>query len=232
MTTQSYNENKSYDWVVIWKGVLLMPKQTFYNLPEEKKEKLIETAIEEFSKQSFRNASVTKIAENAGVAKGSLYQYFEDKKDLYKYILDIATNKKQEYLLNWMNQLQHLDFIEIIRELYMKGIEFAFDNPRLAGIANNFMKENDADFKKEILGIGIEKSNQFFEGLIENAKKKGEVSEHIDTKVGAYIITSLNTSIVDYMLNDMAYEDILKHKEVLLDNVDKMLFIIKNGFKA
>jgi AcrR family transcriptional regulator len=209
-----------------------MPKQTFFNLPEEKKERLIETAIEEFSKQSFKDASITKIAENAGVSKGSLYQYFDDKKDLYKYILDIAGDKKKEYLISWMHQLQHLDFIEIIRELYIKGIEFAFDNPKLAGIANNFMKEKDVKFKEEILGVGIERSNQFFEELIENAKKKGEVNREIDTKVGAYIITNLSTSIVDYMLNDMEYVDILKHREVLLDNVDKMLFIIKNGFIA
>lgn len=209
-----------------------MPKQTFYNLPAEKKDKLIETAIEEFSKENFKTASVTKIAENAGVAKGSIYQYFYDKKDLYKYILDLAGDKKKEYLTSWMHQMQHLDFIEIIRELYKKGIEFAAENPQLAGIANNFIKENDAKFKEEILGIGIEKSNLFFEELIENAKRKGEVSMQIDTKVGALIITNLNTSIADYMLNYMEYEDILKNKELLLENVDKMLFIIKNGFKV
>ncbi|OGO78271.1 MAG: TetR family transcriptional regulator [Clostridiales bacterium GWB2_37_7] len=209
-----------------------MPKQTFFNLPEEKKEKLIETAIDEFSKQSFKNASINKIAENAGVAKGSLYQYFEDKKDLYKHIFDIAGSKKQEYLIGWMHQLQHLDFIEIIRELYVKGIEFALENPKLAALANHFIKESDVKFKEEIMGVGIEKSNLFFEELIENAKKNGEVSKEIDTKVGAYIITNLNTSIMDYTLNKMEYEDILKHKEMLLDNVDKMLFIIRNGFKS
>lgn len=209
-----------------------MPKQTFFNLPEEKKAKLIETAIDEFSKQSFKNASITKIAENAGVAKGSIYQYFEDKKDMYKYILDISGNKKREYLIIWMNQLQHLDFIELIRELYMKGLEFAFENPKLASIANHFMKENDIKFKEEIMGVGIEKSNLFFEQLIDQAKQKGEVSTEIDTKVGAYIITNLNTAIVDYMLSYMEYEEILKNKEELMDKVNKMLFIIKNGFKV
>lgn len=209
-----------------------MPKQTFFNLPEEKREKLIDVATDEFAKNSFNSASITKIVEKAGIAKGSLYQYFEDKKDLYKYILELSANKKKEYLIEWMNRLQHLSFIEMIRELYVKGVDFAADNPRLAGIANNFMKENDTKFKEEILGISIEKSNQLFEQLIENAKNKGEVSRNIDTKVAAFLVTNLNTSIVDYMLTYMTYEEIFQNKEELLDKVDKMLFIMENGFKA
>lgn len=219
--------------MVTQKGdLILMPKQTFFNLPEEKREKLIDVAIDEFAKNSFNSASITKIVEKAGIAKGSLYQYFEDKKDLYKYILDLSSNKKKEYLIEWMNRLQHLSFIEMIRELYIKGVDFAADNPKLAGIANNFMKENDLNFKEEILGISIEKSNQLFEQLIDNAKSKGEVNRDIDTKVAAFLVTNMNTSIIDYMLNYMDYDEILKNKVELMDKVDKMLFIMENGFKA
>ena len=208
-----------------------MPKQTFFNLPEERRNRIIETAINEFSQNSFINASISKIAENANVAKGSMYQYFENKKDLYKYVLEISALKKQEYLMDCLHNLEHLYFIDIIKELYVKGLEFASDNPKLAGIANNFMKESDIKFKEEIMGMGIKKSNQFFEILIEKAKEKGEINPQIDTKVGAYIITSLNTSIMDYLLSYMQYEEILHDKDELFDKVDKMLFIIENGFK-
>ena len=128
--------------------------------------------------------------------------------------------------------MNSLHFIEIIRTLYIKGVEFARDNPKYAAIANNFTKESDMKFKEEILGSGIKKSNEFFEILIDNAKKKGEINKAVDTKVGAYLITSLNTSISDYMLNQMNFDDILKNTDELLDKVDKMLEILKNGFKA
>ena len=209
-----------------------MPKKTFFNLPEEKREKIIEMALEEFSKNTFTNASITKVAENAGIAKGSVYQYFNDKKDLYKYIVDLSGQKKFEYLKDCLSKLDKMHFIDLIKELYVKGVEFARDNPRYAGIANNFTKETDVKFKEEILGTNIGKSNAFFEMLIENAKEKGEINKSVDTKVGAYLITSLNTSIVDYMLSQMKYEDILQNTEELLDKVDKMLEILKNGFKA
>ncbi len=208
-----------------------MPKQTFLNLPLERRNRILETAIDEFSQNSFASASISKIAAKADVAKGSMYQYFENKKDLYKYILEISAQKKQEYLIDCLHSLEHLYFIDVIKELYIKGLEFASDNPKLAGIANNFLKENDMKFKKEIMGISIEKSNQFFEILIEKAKEKGEINPKIDTRVGAYIITSLNTSVIDYLLSYMQYEELLQSKDELMDNVGKILFIIENGFK-
>ncbi|MFZ5353740.1 MAG: TetR/AcrR family transcriptional regulator [Bacillota bacterium] len=208
-----------------------MPKQTFFNLSEEKRNAIIETSIEEFSANSYKNASITKIAERSNIAKGSVYQYFHNKKDLYKYIIDLAGAKKAEYLMDFAANIPNLSFFELIRELYIRGLKFARENPKYSALANNFLKENDIKFKEEILGVNLEKSNQFFEDLIENGKRKGDISSRVDTKVGAYIITHLNTAIVDYLLSYMQYNDILKDEGELIDKVDKMLIILEHGFK-
>ncbi|ABR50741.1 transcriptional regulator, TetR family [Alkaliphilus metalliredigens QYMF] len=207
-----------------------MPKQTFFNLPDEKRERIIGVAIEEFSKNSFDNASISKVAERANIAKGSLYQYFEDKKDLYKFMIDIATQKKMHYLKDCLEEMDELRFFELIKKLYVRGILFAKENPQLVGIANHFLKENDVKFKEEILGMGLEKSNQFLEQLIEERKQRGEINPEIDTKFGAHMISTLNTSIVDYLLNDIRYEEMIQDERRLLEMVDKMLFIIEKGF--
>ena len=58
-----------------------MPKETFFNLPEEKREAILDIVIKEFSDNDYKNVSVSRIVKRAGIAKGSFYQYFEDKKD-------------------------------------------------------------------------------------------------------------------------------------------------------
>src|SRR5690242_14812279 len=63
------------------------PKSTFLNLPPEKRERIIELAIEEFSERPYAQASLSRIVARAGIAKGSVYQYFEDKRDLYRWLL-------------------------------------------------------------------------------------------------------------------------------------------------
>lgn len=61
-----------------------MPKETFLKLPQEKKEKIIKAAKDEFKRAPLEQASIKNIVENAGIARGSFYQYFESKEDLMR----------------------------------------------------------------------------------------------------------------------------------------------------
>ena len=65
-----------------------MPTNTFFNLPIEKREKIINAAKSEFVEYSFHDASINKIIKSAGISRGSFYMYFENKEDLFLYILD------------------------------------------------------------------------------------------------------------------------------------------------
>lgn len=60
-----------------------MPKSTFFNLPQEKKERLLQAAKKEFSRVSLNEASINRIITDAEIPRGSFYMYFEDKKDLF-----------------------------------------------------------------------------------------------------------------------------------------------------
>ena len=65
-----------------------MPSRTFFNLKEEKRNRIEKALIHEFSKGSFEQASITNIIEEAKIPRGSFYQYFEDKKDAIKYVIE------------------------------------------------------------------------------------------------------------------------------------------------
>ena len=64
-----------------------MPKATFYRLSKEKQQQLLDAAKLEFSQRPFQCVNVTDLISRMGIATGSFYQYFEDKKDLYFYVL-------------------------------------------------------------------------------------------------------------------------------------------------
>lgn len=65
-----------------------MPKQTFQNLPEDKKKKILEAAKNEFSRVSVTEASINNIVTRANIARGSFYQYFESKEDLLLFMVN------------------------------------------------------------------------------------------------------------------------------------------------
>lgn len=79
-----------------------MPTSTFYNLPEEKRAKLLAAIRQEFSRAPFAEASINKIIQAAGIPRGSFYQYFEDKQDALNYLLTDYRHKILECVKNSM----------------------------------------------------------------------------------------------------------------------------------
>ena len=64
-----------------------MPSETFLRLPEEKRARLMDAAWEEVLRVPFEEVSINKIILRARIPRGSFYQYFADKKDLFFYLL-------------------------------------------------------------------------------------------------------------------------------------------------
>lgn len=64
-----------------------MPTTTFFNLPAHKQERLLDAATREFSAKPYNEASLNKIIQDAGIPRGSLYMYFQDKEDLFRYLV-------------------------------------------------------------------------------------------------------------------------------------------------
>ena len=64
-----------------------MPTKRFENMNTERKKKILDTARAEFTRNGYEVASLNTIVREAGISKGSLYYYFEDKTDLYLTVL-------------------------------------------------------------------------------------------------------------------------------------------------
>jgi len=60
---------------------------------EKTKEDIIRSAFSVFRKHGFENSSISEIARKAGVAKGTVYTYFESKTKLYAEIMILIINE-------------------------------------------------------------------------------------------------------------------------------------------
>ena len=62
-------------------------KKQFEEIRQEKRGLIIETALEVFATYGYHGASISMIAQHAGIAKGLLYNYFESKEELLKAVV-------------------------------------------------------------------------------------------------------------------------------------------------
>ena len=63
-----------------------MVQPRFAKLPQQQQQAILRSALDEFAAHGFRDASLNRVIEAAGISKGSMYYYFEGKADLYTYV--------------------------------------------------------------------------------------------------------------------------------------------------
>ena len=76
-----------------------MPNSTFYNLPEAKRKRLMDAVWQEFTTVSYMDASINKIIQNADISRGSFYQYFSGKADVFSYVLHTILDTAKDMFL-------------------------------------------------------------------------------------------------------------------------------------
>jgi len=70
-----------------------VPTATWERLAPARREAIVKAAEREFAANGFSGGSLNVIAREAGVAKGSLFQYFDDKLDLFTHLSDLASQR-------------------------------------------------------------------------------------------------------------------------------------------
>lgn len=81
-----------------------MPTSTFYNLPPPKRNKLLRAAVAEFAQKPYGEVSLSRIIQAAEIPRGSFYQYFSDKTDLFRYVLTVYDKLLETAVMQSLNQ--------------------------------------------------------------------------------------------------------------------------------
>ena len=188
-----------------------MPKDTFLNLPEDKRRRILSLAIEAFAEDDYKNVSISELVRRAGIAKGSFYQYFEDKQDLYLHLIDLAGQEKSRFLAENPPPEDAAGTFEYLRWLYAVGVRFEFANPRLAQIAYRAVF-GDAPLPSETRRVLEESSQGFFRDLVRRGQAEGHLRPEIDPDLAAFVFNTVFTNLGGYLLDrlDLDPQDLRK----------------------
>ena len=179
-----------------------MPNQTFFNLPEKKRQTITELAIAEFANNDYKNASITKIVKQAKIAKGSFYQYFEDKKELYLYLVNLASNEKITFLQKAKPPESNLSFFPYLRWLFDVATQFDLTHPALSQIVYRSMYGN-LPFRDEVLSITQASSDEYLKQLVKKGIERGDIAQNVDPDMAVFVINTLGEGLRQYIPNQL-----------------------------
>ncbi len=203
-----------------------MPTKTFHNLDLDKQNRIIEAAFNEFAKMPYEQVKLSEIIRNSNIPRGSFYQYFEDKFDLYKYLFTIISNKKVEYMGDILPNPDKTPFLELFRELYIRGLQFAVENP-IYYRAFKFLFDSRGEVYNQLIGDGLELAKDFYINYVETDKSLGRIRKDIDSELLADLFIDATTHIA---FDELAKTDTID-QEKMLKKVDGLLQILKKGIE-
>ncbi len=176
-----------------------MPTETWWNLPEEKRRRITEVALAEFGSKGFSAGSLNVIAREAGIAKGSLFQYFDDKLDFFATIADAGSERIQAATVD--REDLDLPFFDLLRSIVVHWLQYFRDHPLEQGMAFAAGNEVDAQARQAVRSVANSRYAKAIRPLIERATTRGELRTDVDPDLVLSAITlvlrHLNTAPFD-----------------------------------
>ncbi|HRQ22382.1 MAG TPA: TetR/AcrR family transcriptional regulator [Anaerolineales bacterium] len=209
-----------------------MPKQTFFNLPDEKRATIVNAAIDEFAEYGLENASTNRIVAKGGISKGSFYQYFEDKQDVFMYLLTVLEQEKMEYFKGKHPPSMHMDTFGYFRWMIKEGMQFNSAYPRLVQAISRVMFGEGLYYKN--FANTRERSQQGLRAMLMQAIQNGEMDPSVDVDLAMMIMETWSNAISNYILQEgMKQKDIMKwvRSAKTQERIDKMLYVMEYGLR-
>lgn len=176
-----------------------MPSQTFYNLPDKRQQIIIDAAITEFANHSYEAASISSIVSEAKIAKGSFYQYFEDKQDLYLYLVDLAIEARNSFIMGVNLPSIKAGFFVYLRALFEAILAFQLANPAFTQILYRGPNHGDVPFRDEVFKRTQAGSIAFMRQRVQEGITQGQLSADINPDIAAFTIVTLGNELRNFI---------------------------------
>jgi AcrR family transcriptional regulator len=171
-----------------------VPKPTFAQISSEKRERILRSAAEVFGELGFSGADVGKIAEKAGVAKGSLYNYFTSKEELYLFVCRDGLERSRKAVYEGIEP--GWDIYKKIDHLFRSGVTFAVSHPEYIRLYINVSSAGMDRFADQ-LTLEVEKyTSDYLKKIINEGIENGSVYSDVDPNLAAFLINSLYVMFV------------------------------------
>ena len=160
---------------------------------ENTRKKIFKSALELFTSKGFEKTIIEDITKKANVAKGTFYNFSSKKEDVLVYYLEskIAESHEKFRINNGSN------FIEQYKGLLSNYLNFIFKNKNFAKII----------LKERVMSQGSKRNpyelkiKQRIAQLVDLAKQREEIRDHIDTSRIVEVVTGINTLYIIYWVN-------------------------------
>ncbi len=204
-----------------------MPTKIFTELDKEKQERILDAALNEFAEYGFENGSTNRIVKNCGVSKGSLFKYFENKEELYFYLIDSVALQMADEMRVDISRLSK-DLYERVVEYSVAEISWYAANPVKGRFLIGVASETGSEIGKKLIDRYGEKSSDIYEKLLKGTDMSGlHNSRREITDILRWVLTGFNSSFLKEHAGSGENIEVLKKRYI--KQLKGYLKVLKSG---
>ena len=178
-----------------------MPRPRFLKLDPDRRNAIVSAAKAEFAESGFEQASYNRIIERAGLSKGAMYYYFDDKLDLYVTVLEAVNDEFVAFMEMGENWQPTGDFWLAMGALGAKSFEFATAHPELLALMKSIQSFPMKARKEGRLGELFDVWRGMLLKLLEHGQAREQVRVDVPVALLVEICVALDEAI-DFWLFD------------------------------
>ncbi|HIJ80018.1 MAG: TetR/AcrR family transcriptional regulator [Desulfobulbaceae bacterium] len=216
-------------------NLLASPKTTFLNLPVSKRDSIVREAVAEFAAQGYQRASINNIVKRLGIAKGSLYQYFENKESLFLYVFESFTQKVKQTVKASVSLERPTDFFLLIKQVLSAGIRFIDEYPDYFQVYMQVVSEHDVPQRDSLIASVRLFSLEYFSPLCEDLQRQGKLRNDISAQMVVFILdATMDRFLRGYARPDLDGGMALAGMQPvqMLGEIDTIIDVLRSGLLA
>lgn len=193
----------------------------------EKKDELIEAALEEFSEKDFESASINQIIKNSGMSKGAFYYNFLNKEDLFFYLIDLAAKKKIDFLNNYKDNenVDFQDIFSILKEKIKVANIFISENQLIYKFSLKLLNQKNSSIFDKILDKYGPQTEDFMKPMVLESFEKGVFDPKYPPD---FIVRVISYFFINY---SKLFGEETESLESVSEKLDLLISFLKSGFE-
>lgn len=201
-------------------------KPLFFNIPDQKRDIIIDACIVEFGTCGYEKSSTDSIIKRAGISKGGLYEYISSKEELFLYVFEHAYKKLYDFIRDELLR-QNLelpsDILERFKTVSGIAIDFYIAHPAYIRLIARTYRLNDHNLREKTQKIFMNQFNNIF-GSINSTQLRYSKNRLTDLLI--WLLAKTRDEFIDDLENT---RDIKKLKQKYRKNWDFYLSVLETG---
>ncbi|MEW5869722.1 MAG: TetR/AcrR family transcriptional regulator [Chloroflexota bacterium] len=174
--------------------------RTFRRLDPQRQQAVILAILGEAAESGPTDLNIKRVARRAGVAVGSLYQYFGDRSQMLDFAVELCVRYVTESFEQYGPMLAEMPLREALQAYLLGGIEWSQAQTGFLQLFARAAYQGDAALAERLVIPIAQVLRQMMSAIITQAVARGEVRPDVDVEAASRLANALMIAVGDSQL--------------------------------